>query len=51
MRREDESGSRMGLFVYLLHSLNGDVGIDLSRGETRMTKEGLDTSQIGTIIE
>ena len=41
----------MRLVVDFLHSLHGNVGVDLSSGEAGMTEEFLHGAEVGPVVE
>ena len=41
----------MGLLIHLLHPLDRDVGVDLGGRQAGVTEQGLDASQIGTVVD
>ena len=43
--------SGMGIVVGLLHSLGGEMRIDLGRGEALVTQQLLDAPEIGTVVQ
>ena len=51
LRRLPGEPSGMGVFVDLAELADGDVGVDLRRGQAGMSKEGLNKSDVGAAVE